>query len=121
MSIQTLNNSIIKKSEKEVLFRKGFVLVLDIISYNEFLESDKKHLLAEKILKAGTSFGSYLNEIKNCTNSNYCQKKLASAKKEAQKIKYLLQLCKYSSSYPNPNNLISDIEEIIDTFIQLSN
>ena len=121
MSIQTLNNTVIKKSEKEVLFRKGFVFVLDIISYNELLESDKKHLLADKLLKAGTSFGSYLNEIKNCKDNNYCQKKLASAKKEAHKIKYLLQLCKYSSSYPNPNNLIADIEEIIETFTSTLN
>lgn len=114
-------DSLIK--DKEMLFRKSFVYVLDIIQYNELLIKKKKDIIAKQLLKAGTAFGEYINEAKNTQNYNYFRKKLKNSVNEAKKIQFLLLLCKYSDTYPKPNNLIPDIEELLELIsnIQINN
>ena len=100
-------------AKKELLFRESFVFVLDLIQFTELLEQKGKFSLAKKLFIAGTELGEIINELRYVEkNKNYISliKKL---KKLAHNIKFLLQLCKYSEGYPNPFNLINEIEDII--------
>lgn len=96
--------------DKEIIFRESFVFVLDLISYTEQLRETGKELMPRQILKSGITFGEIINEMR--LTSNLDKSKLKKLIKIATYIKYLLQLCKYSESYPNPNNLISDLDQI---------
>ena len=115
---QISNSSLVKATEKDILFRESFVFVLDLIQYTELLEQKKKKSLAKQILKAGTCFGKIVNQARFTQEKESYFYKMQKLKKSAQSIKYLLQLCKYSTTYPNPNNLILDLEDLIN---QISN
>ncbi len=99
---------------REMLFRKCFVYTLDIIQYNELLEKMNKQNIAKRLLKSATEFGSLINEAKHSKNTTVLKIKIEKSIKEAQKTKYILLLCKYSNTYPNPYKLISDIDMLIE-------
>lgn len=113
MTKQKTKNIAREAKAEDLLFRKCFVYVLDIIQYNEILEMMHKHNISKRLLKSATEFGSLINEAKYSYNEDVMNDKLKKAVQEAQKTKYLLLLCKYSSTYPNPYKLISDIEILI--------
>lgn len=90
--------------------------MLDIIEFNELLKEKNKHSIAEKILLEATTFGEHILTLKNAKNESQARDFKNKAKTTAQRTKYLLQLCKYSESYPNPDELLSDIEILISSF-----
>jgi four helix bundle protein len=100
-------------SQKEILFRESFVFVLDIIQFTELLEKKKKNSLAKQLLTAGTLFGKIINEARYTENSDVFIGKIKKLIKAAHNIKYLLQLCKYSEGYPNPRDLLKNIDILI--------
>jgi len=100
--------------EKDILFRESFVFVLDLIEFTELLEQKKKSSLAKQLLKAGTSFGEIINEARFTENNEKYICRLKKLSKNAHNTKYLLQLCKYSATYPNPNDLIADLDLLME-------
>jgi four helix bundle protein len=120
MSVE-LNINIIpgKATDKDMLYRKCFVFVLDIIQYTELLEKKGKYSVAIQLLKTGTALGVYMNELKNIDNQSVLNKNIKKMNKEAQEIRYRLLLCKYSQTYPNPVSLIADIEELSELISKL--
>jgi hypothetical protein len=115
-----LNSKNIAREAKaeDLLFRKCFVFVLDVIEYNEILEKRNKHNVAKRLLKSATEFGSLINDAKYSENQDVVSEKSKKAVQEAQKTKYLLLLCKYSNTYPNPYKLISNIDLLIKNISQ---
>ena len=99
--------------EQEIIFRKSFVFALDIIEYSELLKKQNKHSVAEQLIISGTAFGENINDVRHAENDNDYIENIKQANKNAQKIKYWLQLCKYSNFYPSPNKLITEIDELI--------
>lgn len=116
---QNKGNEAIQTSNREILFRESFVFVLDLIRYTELLEENKKDSLAKQLFTTGTAFGEIVNEARflEKEEKNIC--KIKKLKKSANSIKYLLQLCKYSASYPNPNNLISELDKLIEQILKI--
>jgi len=100
-------------SKKEILFRESFVFVLDIIQFTELLEEKGKSTLAKQLLNAGTSYGNIINEARYTENYDVFLLKIGKLLKAAHNIKYLLQLCKYSTGYPNPGNILKNIDILI--------
>jgi len=100
-------------SECEKLFRKSFVFVLDVIRFNELLKEKNKHSIAEKLLFEATNFGEHILTLKSSKERYLASRYYSNAIMSAQKTKYLLQLCKYSENYPNPNQLLKDVECLI--------
>ena len=100
--------------EQEIIFRKSFVFALDIIQYSELLEKQNKHSVAEQLVISGTAFGENINDVRHAENDRDYIESIKKANKNAQKIKYWLQLCKYSNVYPSPQNLITEIENLIE-------
>lgn len=99
-------------SDKEIIFRESFVFVLELINFTELLRGKGKYFFAKQILKSGVSFGKIINEMRLVSDNEKNRKRAKELIKTAIYLKYLLQLCKYSENYPDPNSLIADLEQI---------
>lgn len=119
VAAQKTNINLKKTVEKETLFRESFIFVLDLIQYTELLRQKKKKSLAKQLLKSGTCFGKIINEARFTEDKELYFSKIQKLKTNAQNVKYLLQLCKYSATYPNPTNLISDLEQLINQILTI--
>ena len=98
--------------EENLIAQLTFKFALEIIDFSEKLESKKKHVLANQILRSGTSIGACVREAQNAESRLDFIHKLKIAAKEASETDYWLQLCKYSKSYPNCDHLINQILSI---------
>lgn len=90
----------------------SFEFALEVISFCELLESEKKFVIANQLLKSGTSAGANIREAQNSESKADFIHKLKIASKEADETEYWLDLCKQSPNYPNPNELTTQIVEI---------
>ena len=106
--------------KKDILFRKSFVFVLDLIQFTEQLKQKKKKSLAKQLLKSGTTIGNIINEFRFIDNKNDINK-IKELNENLHYTKYLLQLCKYSPTYPNPNNLITDLDRLFEQTPKIAN
>ena len=114
-----MNDKVSKSEEVDMFYRKCFVFVLDIIEYSEQLKKKKNNILANQILKTGTVLGENTNKLKNIEDSGNIEKTLNKTIKHIEKTKYLLNLCKYSQRYPNPDKLIFDLQELINLLTKI--
>ncbi len=98
----------------------SFEFVLQIINYTEILEQNKKFVVANQLLKSGTSIGANVREAQNCESKTDFIHKFKIAAKEAEETEYWLLLCKPSQNYPFDETLlekIKDIQKIINRII----
>lgn len=100
--------------EQEMILKKSFVFSLDIIQYSELLEQQKKYSIAKQLLDTGTTFGANINDARYSKTDKDFIYNIKNSMKNAQKARYWLLLCKYSNLYPNPDNLITEIEELLE-------
>lgn len=98
--------------KRNIVLEKSFEFALNVIVYCEILEEERKYIVARQLLKSGTSVGANIREAQNAESRADFIHKIKIALKESEETKYWLALCEKSKSYPNPNNLIKDIEEI---------
>lgn len=89
-----------------------FEFALDIITYVDQLESNKKFVIANQLLKSGTSVGANSREAQNCESKSDFIHKFKIAAKVAEETEYWLLLCKYSKNYPFEEKLLNKIKEI---------
>ena len=85
---------------------------LDIIEFTELLESNKKYVIANQLLKAGTSIGANVREAQNAESKSDFIHKIKIAAKEASETEYWLILCKLSKNYPFNESLTNKIDHI---------
>jgi four helix bundle protein len=86
---------------------KSIEFALDIIEYCEILESHRKYVISNQLLKSGTSIGANVHEAQNAESKADFIHKMKIAAKELEETKYWLILCKKAKSYPN-NELLLD-------------
>ena len=100
-----------------------FNFALNIISYSEKLDSLGKKMIANQILKSGTSVGANVREVQNAESKADFIHKMKIAAKEADETKYWLELSKHSESYPfeaELYNQIISIEKVLSKIISTS-
>ncbi|NDV59699.1 four helix bundle protein [Bacteroides sp. 519] len=95
-----------------IILDKSFLFALTIIKYTEELEKRRKFVLANQLLKSGTSVGANVREAQNCESRADFIHKLKIAAKEADETEYWLLLCKHSEDYPFEETLLTDIKEL---------
>jgi four helix bundle protein len=96
--------------EKEnVIIKLTFQFALDIIQYCEELQEDKKFVIANQLLKSGTSIGANIREAQNAESKADFIHKFKIAAKEIEETIYWLELCKYSKGYPKTDSLIEQL------------
>ena len=94
------------------ILKLSFDFSLMVIDYCESLESSKKYVLSNQLLRSGTSIGDNCMEAQNAESKADFIHKLKIAAKEAEETQYWLWLCDYASSYPDCKKLIDKVEEI---------
>ena len=94
------------------ILTKSFDFALSIIDYAETLEANKKYVLANQLLKSGTSIGANVREAQHAESRADFIHKLKIAAKEAEETEYWLQLCTHSKSYADPGQLLPQLSEL---------
>lgn len=103
------------EEKKNIVLEKSFQLALKIIKLTTEL-SKTNRVLADQILRSGTSVGANLNEAQAALTKKEFIAKVAIAAKEIRETKYWLMLITQS-------NLISrdiELEELVDEIIRLT-
>ena len=99
--------------KENIIVEKTFRFSLSIVEYTEILETKRKFVLGNQLLRSGSSIGSNVREAQNAESKNDFIHKMKIAAKEADEFQYWLLLCMHSTSYPSCEQLLSEIEEII--------
>ena len=97
---------------KNFVLEHSFNFALKIIDYCELLESKRKFVVANQLMRSGTSVGANIREAQNPHSRADFISKFVIASKEASEAEYWLLLCKESATYPDPGDLIERIVEL---------
>ena len=100
------------EAKDNVIIKLTFQFALDIIKYCEGLQDDKKFVIANQLLKSGTSIGANIREAQNAESKADFIHKFKIAAKETEETIYWLELCKFSENYPDVEKLIEQINNI---------
>jgi four helix bundle protein len=79
---------------KNIILELTFNFALSIIKYAESLQKNHKFVIANQLLKSGTSIGANVREAQNAESKGDFIHKLKIASKEADDTEYWLLLCK---------------------------
>jgi len=102
-----------KDQTKNVILEKTIKFAIQIIEFAELLESKKKFVIANQILKSGTSIGANVHEAQHAESLVDFIHKMKIAAKEANETDYWLILCQLSKNYPDCKSLQLEIKEIL--------
>ena len=97
---------------KNVIVEKTFAFALEIVKLAEELESKRKFVIGNQILKSGTSIGANVREAQNAQSAKDFLHKVKIAAKEAEETEYWLLICRHSKNYPNVDSLMDSLLEI---------
>jgi len=103
------------RNDKENLIVKlTFKLALDVISFSEKIRANHRYEMASQVFRSGTSIGANISEAQNAESKRDFIHKFKISAKEADELKYWLELCKESKFYPNPDeNILKDLTSVI--------
>jgi four helix bundle protein len=79
-----------RNDKENLIVTLSFEFALGIIEFAEELESKRKYVLANQILKSGTSIGANVREAQNAESKADFIHKLKIAAKEADETDYFL-------------------------------
>ena len=96
--------------ENNPLLKLSIAFSLDIIEYCELLNAGKRYVLANQLLRSGTSIGANSMEAQNPESKADFIHKIKIAAKEAGETQYWLILCDCAADYPKPNGLLEKLE-----------
>ena len=92
---------------------------LAIIEYCELLEESRRFVIANQLLKSGTSIGANVREAQNAESKTDFISKLNIAAKAADETEYWLILCEKSRNYPNPSDLKEKLNSICNVISKI--
>ena len=98
--------------ERNIILEKSIQFSLDIIKYAEILESQKKFVISNQLLKSGTSIGANIHEAQDSESKQDFVHKMKVAAKELNETVYWLMLCEKSENFPDCSKLRMDLQEI---------
>ncbi|MDT0685459.1 four helix bundle protein [Autumnicola psychrophila] len=97
---------------KNPILEKSIEFSLVIIEFCEILERKRKYVIANQLLKSGTSIGANIHEAQNAESRIDFIHKIKIALKELEEVKYWLVLCEKADSYPFNPELKTRIDEM---------
>jgi four helix bundle protein len=89
-----------------------FEFALKVIDFTEVLEERRKFNIANQLFRPSTSIGAKIREAQNVQSKADFIHKIKPAAREADETTYWLPLCEKSENYPNPIELMEQIESI---------
>ena len=112
-----------QSDKPNIIVEKTLEFALLIIEFAELLESKRRFVIANQLLKSGTSIGANVREAQNAESKADFIHKMKIAAKECEETEYWLLLCQLSKSYPDCEILqkkIADIIKILSKIISSS-
>jgi four helix bundle protein len=100
------------RGNRNVIVELSFQFALEVIAYCDLLEGDRKYVLANQLLRSGTSIGANIREAQNAESRQDFIHKFKVAAKEAEETEYWFLLFKFSDGYPACDALINKLTEI---------
>lgn len=100
------------EQKENIILKLTFEFSITIIELAETLESNRKFVIANQILKSGTSIGANVREAQNAESKADFIHKIKIAIKEVEETEYWLELCQASKNYPNTEELQSKLKII---------
>ena len=100
------------ESKDNIIIKLTFQFALDIVKYCEEVQENKKFVIANQLLKSGTSIGANIREAQNAESKADFIHKFKIAAKEIEEAIYWLELCNFSINYPNVDQLLEQINNI---------
>ncbi len=98
--------------KENVVLEKSIQLSLKAIDYCELLESNRKYVIANQLLRSCTGIGANIHEAQMAESKKDFIHKMKIATKECEEAKYWMVLCKKAKNYPFDERLNSLIEEV---------
>ena len=92
-----------EKHKDNLILLKSFDFAKKIVQYSEILEDNKRFVIANQLLKSGTSIGANIKEAQNSESKADFIHKFKISAKETDELLFWLMLCKESKHYPSPN------------------
>jgi four helix bundle protein len=102
-----------EKYKNNLILLKSFEFAKKIVQYTEKLEEDRKYVIANQLLKSGTSIGANIKEAQNAESKADFVHKMKIAMKEADETEFWLFLCNELEKYPNTEELLSEVFDIL--------
>ena len=113
MKISYCENEIMGEAVRNnVILDKTISFSLEIISFCELLETERKFVVSKQLLRSGTSIGANIHEAQSAESRNDFIHKMKIAAKEIEETKYWLILCNRSDPYPSNEQLYENVHEI---------
>lgn len=98
--------------KKNEIIDVSFDFALQIVAYCEILEQNKKFVVANQLLKSGTSIGANAREAQNAESIVDFLHKMKLAAKESEETEYWLLICNKSENYPPASDLLQRLDSI---------
>lgn len=98
--------------EKNPFLKPTLDFSLLIINYCEQLEAEQRYIIANQLLKSGTSIGANAIEAQNAESKADLVHKIKVAAKEADETQYWLKPCSHATTYPDGKILFQKWEEV---------
>ncbi|HEV3223594.1 MAG TPA: four helix bundle protein [Puia sp.] len=95
------------------IVKKSLEFSILVVNYCELLESKRKFIIANQLLKSGTSIGANVFEAQHSESRLDFTHKMKIALKEANETFYWLSLCEKMSVGAVPPEALNNINEII--------
>lgn len=99
-------------AKENVIVDKTFEFALEIVRLAEELGEGRRYVIANQVLKSGTSVGANVREAQNSESRADFIHKMKLAAKEAEETEYWLLLCKHSKNHPDTDELLKELETI---------
>ena len=101
-----------RDDKENIIVTKSIAFALTVIKFCQVLEQRKKYIIANQLLRSGTSIGANVFEAQNAESKADFIHKMKISAKETSETFYWLTLCEHSEGYNFDKKLKSDLEEI---------
>lgn len=102
-----------EKYHNNLILLKTFDFAKKVVQFTEKLEDQKRFVIANQLLKSGTSIGANIKEAQSAESKADFIHKIKIAMKEADETEFWLFLCNELENYPNSDELLNDIFDIL--------
>lgn len=86
---------------KNLVVELSFSFALAIVQYTQVLYQLKFYVIANQLLKSGTSIGANIREAQNAESRADFIHKFKLAAKETDEVQYWLDLCQFADGFPD--------------------
>jgi four helix bundle protein len=97
--------------KENIIVNKSFDFAIRIVKYCETLYEKKQFIIANQLMRCGTSIGSNVFEAQHAESRADFIHKLKIASKEAGETLFWLSLCNKLDNFENPAEIMKDLDQ----------